>query len=287
MNRTRPFEGGFFVGTIMTEDDNLNAIAGEGAGENVQTSEAKAQAVADKDETALSDDKSAENEGGEPAGEDAGEKPRKQSGSARKAERIRELEAKVAELESRGVKPGDQAAMPKLEDFPDWDSHQAALIKYAAREAIKEAAKATTDEDLQEARKSLFQEQLDSHNLRMAEARQRIPDYDKALAEYRDKGNPAPTFAVEAIVLESDKSELLAYHFATRPELVRELNRMNPIAAARRIGQIESRLSYAQPKKQTDAPPPVSGLRGGASPSKDPATMGHDEFKAMFARKKG
>lgn len=260
----------------MTEDDNLNGVAGEPAGDNVEASEATAT-EAKKDET--TPPAQVETDGKASAGEPAGEEPKKPSGSARKAERIRELEARLAELEARAAKPAEQTAPPKLDDFPDWDTHQAALIEYAARKALAETSRTAAAEELSSVREETLREQLSAHEARVADARQRIPDYDKKLAEFRTAGHAPPTQEVVAMLIESDKSELLAYHLATRPDLVRELNRMPLPSAARRIGQIEARLSYPSPKTQSEAPPPMAGLRGGASPNKPLAEMSYEEYR--------
>jgi hypothetical protein len=266
----------------MTQDDNQTGLAGVTAGETVNPSEATAkEATAEKDTKAPPTEEvtPAKSEDAD-AGDDAGDKPRKPSGSARKAERIRELEARIIELEQRAVAP-EPAKIPKLEDFPDWDSHQVALAKYAAREAVQEASRTTTESELERARGDLAAEAVRLHQSRVEQARERIPDFDKTLKAYQ---GPAPSEPLSMMVLESDKSELLALHFATRPELVRELNALPPANAARRIGQIEARLSYPTAKTVSDAPPPVGGLKGAASPSKDAASMSHDELRRMFAR---
>lgn len=260
----------------MLEDDTLNATAGaEPLATNVEPSEEAAKAASEKDTTSPPTEEGAAKEDKADAGDDAGDKPKKQSGSARKAERIRELEARIAELEQR-TKTVEPDAPPKLEDFPDWDTHQVALAKYAAKQAVQEATRSTAETELSAAREAIIKEAVTAHQERAKEARDRIPDYDKILASY---SGPQPSDVVAGEILTSDKSELLALHFATRPELVRELNNLSPTAAARRIGQIEARLSYPSPKTQSSAPPPVGAVKGGASPQKDPGEMSFDEYR--------
>jgi hypothetical protein len=265
----------------MIEDDNLTADAGvETLVEANEPSEGAAKAASEKDTTSPPTEEGAAKDETADAGDDAGDKPKKQSGSARKAERIRELEARIAELEHR-TKSVEPDAPPKLDDFPDWDTHQVALAKYAAKQAVQEATRSTAETELAEARQAVMREAISAHLEREKEARERIPDYDKKLKSYT---GPAPRGDLAALMIESDKSALLAIHLADRPELVRELNNLPPTAAARRIGQIEARLSYSAPKTASNAPPPVGALKGGASASKDPASMSHDELKRMFAR---
>lgn len=265
----------------MIEDDNLTAVAGETAGDVVNPSEDAAKAASEKDITSPPTEEGGAKEATAEAGEDAGDKPKKLSGSARKAERIRELETRIAELEQRSNAAPEADKPPKFEDFPDWDAYEQARTQHAVKMALKEAGKANAASELDSAKAEFVREAVEAHKMRTAEARQRIPDYDKTLASY---AGPAPTDALATMIVESDKSELLALHFASRPELVRELNQMSPTAAARRVGQIEARLSYPTAKTASNAPPPVGALKGGASPTRDPSNMSHDEFKRMFAR---
>lgn len=266
----------------MLEDDNLNPVAGEPAGDVTNPSEEAAAAAPEKDTKATPTEEGAGEKDTPDAGEDAGEK--RKSGSARKTERIRELEAKLAELEQR-VKAPEPEAPPKLEDYPDWDAHQRAVARFEARQEYREQSQQQAKSELTEARQAMLRETVEAHQSRVIEARERIPDFDKTLKAFRDAGHQPPSPEVYSFILESEKSPLLEVHLATRPELVRELNNLNPVAAARRIGQIEARLSYPAPKTQSAAPAPMGAVKGGASPQKDPSSLSYAEFKAF--REKG
>jgi hypothetical protein len=270
----------------MIEDDNLNGIAGEPAGDTVNPSEAneatKVATEAKKDsqpDTKAGDD--AANPEGDGAGEPAGDK--KPSGAQRNKEKLARaedraraaeeraaaLQAKLAEVEKR--------AIPKLEDFPDWDAHQAATQSEVIDRTLTKREAEFAAQEAKEARQALIAEAVAAHRAREAEARQRIPDYDAKLAEYR---GPMPSDFVQELMFQSDKSELFLLHIAKDADLVRDLNRMPPVEAARRIGQIEARLSYPTPKTATNAPPPMGTLKGAASATPDPSKMNFLEFKA-------
>jgi molecular chaperone GrpE (heat shock protein) len=76
--------------------------------------------------------------------------------------------------------------------------------------------------------------------MRESEAKKVIPDYDQVISNYKGQ---APKDHVAAIILESDKSALLKYHFASNPRKLAEINSMSPLSAAREIGRLEASLS--------------------------------------------
>ena len=59
---------------------------------------------------------------------------------------------------------------------------------------------------------------------------------------------------------------MLAYHLASHPDKLAELNHMSARERAREIGRLEATLKMPTGKKQTTAPPPPSTLKGGAAP---------------------
>lgn len=262
----------------MQEDDNLTAVAG--ADEQPATienpSEAKAAEAtpkpeAEKDSAEPRDEQGDAGEGkdddADAAGDEAGGK--RKSGAARSRETIQKLKDHITYLESRSAgNSGEADKAPRLEDFSDFDAFENAKAAFAVRQAIKSERQSVQEEELKSARAEQARELLRSHGERAAEARKHFDDYDKTVTSFDWANNCAQHVA--DLALESDKSELLQYHFASKPEVLRELNRLSPTAAARRIGQIEARLFYPKPKTETKAPPPVGGLSGGSSPKSTP-----------------
>lgn len=261
----------------MQEDDNLTAIAGaeEQPVATDNPSEAKATEATPKPE-AEKDSAEPGKEPGEAGDEpqdddaDAGDKPggKRKSGAARAKETIQQLRERVALLESRGTgATSDADRPPKMEDFADFDSYENAKATYAVRQAIKAEREAQAEGEKKAVSTELTRELVAAHVERSKEARTHFPDFDKVIQGAREH---TIRDDVADMVIESDKSELLQYELARKPELIRELNRMSPTAAARRIGQLEARLFYPKPKTETKAPAPVGALSGGSSPKATP-----------------
>lgn len=217
--------------------------------------------------------------------DDAGE--RRKSGSARLRDKLRAAEAEIERLRSFAPRPAQGEAAPrppKIEDFPSFDEYDAARTAYAVKQALTEQAQSRHIDEVARAEQAREQALFAAHVERAAEARSQITDFDAVIARAdRDGVIVAPV--LQRIILESDKSALLAYHLAGNPRLVAELNGLSPTAAARRVGAIESRLSTPQRRTETQAPPPGSRLRGQALGQFNPDTASHEDYVAMFARK--
>lgn len=91
--------------------------------------------------------------------------------------------------------------------------------------------------------------------------------------------------ALVDLVKRSEVAGDLAYHLATNRALHDSIVAMPPLEAARAIGRIEATLDKPKPRTQSNAPAPISPVKGGAVGAKDPAKMTFADFKA--AREKG
>lgn len=254
-------------------DSAPKAPEGEAKG---QTQETKPEAV---EEAKPEGDAELDDEGTDDEDEGDG-KPKPKPGSAKlrdklakQNEKIARLERELGERQARDVLANkDEQALakavedrigpaPKREDFESFLDYDVARTAYEVdkRQAVREVrTEATRASQAQEAR---FVELVDAFQEAEAEARTKIPDYDEVMKRAADiKTEPH----VDHLILESDKGPLLKHYLGQRPKVVENLNRMNPLQAAREIGRLEARLSYPQPKTATSAPPPVTPVSGGA-----------------------
>jgi hypothetical protein len=279
---------GFFMEKDMTEDDHLaTAPAPYGAPAETEPSEIPDTA----DEASSWDESEADEEGGadEPEADEDGEPRRKKaSRSERLRRRAQALSAENEDLRRR-LSAGGQSEIfaglemgppPQEQDFGD------DVFAYERARAVWEAERRMV---LREARQrfratesrqaEVMRETAAVYTERENEVRTRIPDYDEVLTT----SGVGVTNAVKALILESDKGPLIAYHLARSPRLAHELNAVSEREAARRIGRLEARLTL-DPNAQTRTAPPVTLLRGGASPSPDPSRMTMAEYAAWRGR---
>ena len=203
------------------------------------------------------------------------------------------LRREKAEREQREQNPQGRPGIdrePKESDYPnDWFAFQEAKGTWNARQAVREEFARKSDEERRSAGSRAQQERraelLDAYHENAAEVRERIPDFDKVIATAASV-QIKPDLADE--IMSSDKSALLQYHLAQKPDLVRQLNQLSVRELAREIGRLEARVHLPQPKKATEANPPPTEVRGGAAPAID-ARTGPDDMNAYVAwrRKQG
>ncbi len=113
---------------------------------------------------------------------------------------------------------------------------------------------------------ALRQERVEIYQENAEEVRERIPDFDTKLQAAKDV-YVADSVAQE--IMQSDRPALLAYHLATNPHLVRDLNAMQGTELARAMGRIEARVHLPKPRTETKAPAPPKQVQGQASPTTD------------------
>lgn len=104
-----------------------------------------------------------------------------------------------------------------------------------------------------------------------------IKDYDQVLAAAKDA---YVSDEVAKEILSSEKSALLSYYLAKNPDKLLALNEMSGRELAREMGRLEGSVRMPSSKRQTEAPKPLTTLRGGASPGFDPLKSSMEEYMA-------
>ncbi len=226
----------------------------------------------------------------------ADEKPaKKKGGFQRKLEqKDREIEALKARLaEPPAAKPAPppplptfDAPKPKLEDFDSIETFTEALSDWKADERDFKREQGKQVERQQNERKQV----LDRWNSGQAESKKAHADYDQALESVSDVQLSA---AHQTILLESEHGAELAYALAKDRKRLEAFAAMNPLAAAREIGKLESAIASPKtPNKETKtattAPRPIRPVNGGKAAGAgnvDVSTLSLAEFRK--AREQG
>jgi hypothetical protein len=227
----------------------------------------------------------------EGAGDDAGEEgqsgddtPKKLPGSRR--ERLRneqlrreneELRARMDALERRSQAGDGEDKEPQEADFNgDVFAYTEARAVWKAKQFIREERQREQQSRSQAAQANHIREMVVAHEDRVEEAREKISDYDKVLAAAK-----TPVSAeVGREILSSDKSALLSYYLAKNPDKLQALNEMTGSKLAREIGRLEGMVRMPATNQKTNAPAPISQLKGGASPAFDPKSASMDDYIA-------
>lgn len=205
---------------------------------------------------------------------------------ARKATKIAEDE--VARLKTEAeARAAEALKVPKVEDdpvpqrdsFDDPDKFEEAMRGHAARTEIRKAsersaaaakeAKDAADAKAEEGRKAKAQEQIvalhKTFNERVATQKVDIPDYDVKVT------NNEKLILRNDIFFTVEQMDLPAHvlvHLADNPDVAAELNKMPPIAAVMRLGEIQGEIRIARKPKPSAAKPPVKAVGQRASPER-------------------
>lgn len=281
----------------MTDEQNL---APEASDEVVQPADTAAPEVA---ESTQGQDNSQPADADTPevaqAKADA-EAEEQKSKSAERRERRKAKEAELRESEAAARRAADEAQAkleslkeataalpkPKQADYQDFDEYQAALSAYQtahiidSREAQRLEAEAKSHYAQVEQVKAL-KKQEDAQNwaAQAAEARTRYPDFDTvAFSE-----NVKITEAMADQIIQSDVAADVSYYLGKNPQIAADISTLDPVNMARAIGRLEATVTAPKPKTATDAPTPITPIKGKATAAKDPSKMTMDEYRAARA----
>jgi Arc/MetJ-type ribon-helix-helix transcriptional regulator len=245
-----------------------------------------------------SEDESAQSEESNDAEKD---KPKKKSGYQRRIDKLnaryseerkaREaLEHRLAQLERSGEPKGEKVEAkaptdgePNPDDFENHSDYVKAVIRWDREQADKTAKAEAEKQRLEREHAELHK----SHFDREKSFAEKHDDYLDVISEIAEIPISA---AFEHIIVSSENGPELMYELAKNPKEFERLAALNPIALAREIGRIESRLTKAaeppkvEPKKLTQAPKPidpVGGSKGSVQKSLSDPSLTQAEYEAI------
>jgi hypothetical protein len=270
----------------MSDEDTLAVTPGDDPTVNLDQTQEEAPAKVEPEAETGNEPEKAEG-----AGDDAGtddqsgeDKPKKLSGSRR--ERLRneqlrreneELRARMEALERRPQAGDDADKEPQEADFNgDVFAFTEARAVWKAKQFLREERAREQESRSKTAQAEQWRERVLEHQDRVEEARETITDYDKVLASSKVPVSDE----VGREILSSDKSALLSYYLAKNPDKLEALNSMTGRELAREIGRLEGAVRLPAKNSKTNAPAPISPLKGGASPTFDPSKASMDEYVA-------
>jgi hypothetical protein len=148
------------------------------------------------------------------------------------------------------------------------------LIEREATKASERAAEAAkqVEEITSREREAIAQ----SWNAQMDDARGRYADFDAVALSPQVPITPE----VGMLIATSDQGADVAYFLGQNRALAAQIAGMSQVEAARAIGRIEATLSQPKPRTETQAPPPISPVRGGASATLNPEKLSMEDWIA-------
>lgn len=231
-----------------------------------------------------------------------GEQPEeeKKSDAAKRREREKAYRARLQSEHAEALAKADQAearkraiveagrkeAAPREADFPDPLEYAAAKAiwgaeqRYREREATGagEAAEAAKLEarEIQQRERAVI---VEAWTAQVADAKARYADFEAvALSQ-----EVPVTQTMGEIIATSDVGADVLYHLGQNRTLAAQIAKLSPVEAARAIGRIEASLAQPKPRTETNAPPPISPVRGSGGATRDPSRMNPAEYAAWRA----
>jgi hypothetical protein len=200
-------------------------------------------------------------------------------------------EARAEQADARRkavVEAGKKEAAPRENDFPDPIEFAAAKAIWGAEQRYREREADGAGEAVQAAKREV--QEIDareravieqSWTAQLADAKARYADFDAVALSDEVPVTPA----MGDLIKTSDVGADVAYHLGQNRGLAAQIAKMNPLEAARAIGRIEASLQMPKARTETNAPQPITPVRGGASASLNADKMSMEEY--MAARKSG
>lgn len=231
----------------MTEDANTPA-------EEVEPEVIEAEAEIVEEDTSEPSESSTEKKDESPkVQERIDELTRYRREAERDRDHWRELAMKGEPEKQTPVEEPVSLEVKTLEDF-DYDekAYQTYIFDTAQTQAV-EAAKRALEEDRTAHEAQVRQREFQSKEKAYAET---VEDYMRVT---RDNSLSLTKEMVD-IATTSDEGPALLYYLGKNPDIADSLSRLSPLAAAREMGKIESKLvKESQPSK---APPPTPKIEG-------------------------
>jgi hypothetical protein len=228
----------------MSEYEDMNHIDGETPAVAEPVEEVKP--VAETEPAAASGEET-------PAEVVVEDPPHKKPGSQREREKRIAVEAenRVLREQLAGGKPVEAPkpqGKPTADQFESHEEWIEALTDWKTDQKIqaREAEKAKTDA-------------VNSWEAKKEAAREKYEDLDEVL----DSANASPV--VLQALLEAETGVDLAYHLATHPKELKEINAMGTRAAIHALDALEAKLTAPPQKQISKAPAPVTPLPSSAS----------------------
>ena len=254
-------------------DDNVDTTATENTGAEVETEqtgqETGQQTETEQPNIEQSDEEKAQQEAEQAKQNKSRATKRVQDALARAAQ----AEQKLAEYEAKQNASTQTQDEPKLEDFEDYNEWQKALRQHD-REQIKKEMLAEIGQ--KETQKSQNQRQVE-FEAAMVELESEGVD-GLALTKKLETLPPLP-IDLHQFGLSAKETLVLAAKLINDDELWLDISEMNPVQAARRIGQeIDKQPSKSVAPKIPNAPKPIKPTSGNAPVKRDYFSQSDDEI---------
>ena len=176
------------------------------------------------------------------------------------------------------AQPAQQAQQPsqapKLEQYNSIEEYLDALADHKASQKFDHLAKEREAKESQTRQQQEVAKLHESYTKQTEQARQAYGDFDDVV---QDPDLPISQAMAEAIMRSTNGADV-AYYLGKNPDQAARIASLDPFSAAVEIGRIAATVVRPQPRKTSNAPPPIQPVGTRATPATDPDKMSPDEW---------
>lgn len=202
-------------------------------------------------------------------------------------EREEAREAEISRLAKENERLRQQASRlkpPRPEQFRNDAEYLAAMTAYNVRKQdTDEAAQRIRSEydAVESGDKETLGAQMDDF---LSEGVTKYKDFAAKLTREPKDGGPKITPIMAEALIESDTGIDVAYYLATNTAEAEKIAKLPPVAQARAIWELESKVQDQRKPAVSKAPPPVKPVRGSSGNTKPVSEMSMAEYAAYRNR---
>lgn len=163
---------------------------------------------------------------------------------------------------------------PKLEQYNSIEEYLDALADHKASQKFDHLAKEREAKESQTRQQKEVAKLHEGYTKQTEQARQAYEDFDDVV---QDPDLPISQAMAEAIMRSSNGADV-AYYLGKNPDQAARIASLDPFSAAVEIGRIAATVVRPQPRKTSNAPPPIQPVGARATPVTDPDKMSADEW---------
>lgn len=197
-----------------------------------------------------------------------------------------ETEARMLREQLNRVQAKDPSeAAPTREDFQSLEDFNAALARHEARDEARkviESERKTRVEQETKARSADTERKIsDAWSKGEEDFRKEAKDYDAVVGEFVESELAELDLSARRAILElgdNGVGQKVLYHLAKNPDEAERIAKLSPTRQVIEIGKLEDKVT--PPKKTSNAPPPVSSVKGASAIQGYRDNMSDAEYKA-------
>jgi hypothetical protein len=184
----------------------------------------------------------------------------------------------AAEKPKAEVSTQKQDNPPKLDDFETTEEYLDARADWKVEQRLAAEAQKAEEEKEKKATEKLVQK-FEKQKAKMAE---KYSDFDDLMDDLADLDIPP---YINQAVIESDIGGELSYYLAKNPIELEKILDMQPLAAVKALGRLETKLESTPAKKEVSkAPAPFKTVKGDSKPSTMEISP-KDDFETFRAKR--